>query len=164
MSTTITPSDFTSSLTDNLSLNTRDFGSSNTYTQTDCTEADHRIVNVALKADSESAATWTELFYYDTSNQQGQAILTEFEYVRLTNLDNTNYCIVQFEMNVANTFLNIKLGAGQSFMLQNSNIVVSTSAAPATGYLNFRSIKKIRAAADTAACNIEIVTVFKPAS
>ena len=163
MATTITPSDFTSSLTDNLSLNTRDFGSNTTHTVTSCTEADHRIVNVIV-SEPTRAASWTELFYWDTANEQGQGITTEFEYVRLTNLDNTNYCIVQFELAATNNFLNIKLGAGQSFMFQDVNVAVSTSAAPATGYLTYSTISKIRAAADTAACNVEIVTVFKPTS
>ena len=161
MATTITPSDFTSSLTDNVSLNTRNFGSNTTHTVTECTEADQRIVNVVL-ADPARAAIWTELFYWDTLNQQGQGITTEFEYVRLTNLDNTNYCIVQFELAASNNVLNIKLGAGQSFMFQDVNVAVSTSAAPETGYLAYSTISKIRAAADTAPCNIEIVTVFKP--
>ena len=163
MATTITPSDFTSSLTDNLSLNTRNFGSSNTYAVTECTEADHRIFSVIV-ADASVAAVWTELFYYDTLNQQGQGITTEFEYIRITNLDNANFCIVQFELATSNNFLNIKLGAGQSFMLQDVAVAVSTSTAPATGYLAFSSVSKIRAAADTATCNVEIVTVFKPAA
>lgn len=163
MATTITPSDFTSSLTDNLSLNTRNFGSNNTYTVTDCTEADHRIFSVIV-SDPSIAATWTELFYYNTLNQQGQGVTTEFEYVRITNLDNTNFCIVQFELATSNNFLNIKLGAGQSFMLQDVSVAVSTSAAPATGYLAFSTVSKIRAAADTATCNLEVVTVFKPAA
>ena len=162
MATTITPADFTCSLTDNVSLNTRDFGSSTTYAVVECTEADHRIVNVRLKSDGKDAAAWTELFYWDTTNEQGQGITTEFEYVRVTNLDNTNYCIVQFELKSSNSFLNIKLGAGQSFMFQDVNVAVSTSAAPASGYLAYSSLSKIRAAADTAPCNIEIVTVFKP--
>lgn len=163
MATTITPSDFTSYIVDNVTLNSRNFGSGTTHTVTECTEADHRIVNVIV-SEPDRAASWTELFYWDTTNQQGQGITTEFEYVRLTNLDNTNYCIVQFELAATNNVLNIKLGAGQSFMFQDVSVAVSTSAAPEAGYLTYSSLSKIRAAADTAPCNIEIVTVFKPAS
>jgi len=163
MATTITPSDFTANITDNITLNTRDFGSSSTYVRTECTEADQRIVKVALKAGAEEVQTWTTLFNYGTANAAGTGITTEFQYVRLTNLDDTNYCIVQFVMQTSHNRFNIKLGPYESFMLQDNAAVALCVEGPEVGYTAFSTIKTIQAAADTAACDVEIVTVFKPA-
>lgn len=164
MATKITPSDFTANITDNITLDSRDFGGSSTYVSTECTEADQRIVKVALKAGAEEVGTWTNLFQYGTANSAGTGITTEFQYLRVTNLDDTNYCILNLVMNSANNSFQIKLGAGQSFMLQDVSMIAHCTEAPEVGYTAFSTLKTVQAAADTAACDVEIVTVFKPAS
>ena len=160
MATTITAADFTASLSEGITLGSVDFTGNNSYLASSCTEADQRIVNVALKA-AEGSPTYTTLFDWGAVNNAGQGITTEFKYFRFTNLDDTNYVLLQVLLATTNKIFTIKLKAGDSFMLQDGNMFVGCSEEEA--YPTLESIKQVRAAADTAACDIEIFTVFSRA-
>ena len=54
MATTITPSDFSVSINDSIVLNSNSYGGTSSYVANECDAADQRIVNVALKAVSNS--------------------------------------------------------------------------------------------------------------
>lgn len=159
MATTITPSDFSVSINDSIVLNSNSYGGTSSYVANDCDAADQRIVNVALKA-AEGALTWTNLFWYQTANQQGQGIASQFKYVRVTNLDNENYILLNIESQTANNSITVKLEAGESFSLQNGKLLASTSAI-AESYPVPVDVEFIKAAADTAAVDVEILTVLK---
>ena len=161
MATKITASDFTASLTDNLELNGRSYGGLADYTVTECNEADQRIVSVAEQATA-IAGTYTSLFLWDaTLNSAGQGIQTEFKYFRITNLDSENALLVQIITTGTTQTLQIKLDAGQSYMIQNAKMAVLCAAMPETGYPNYETIAEVRASAETAAIDVEIVSVFK---
>lgn len=159
MATTITPSDFSVSINDSIVLNSNSYGGTSSYVANDCDAADQRVVSVALKAAS-GALTWTNLFQYQTVNQQGQGISSQFKYVRVTNLDNENYILLNVESQTANNSITLKLGAGESFSLQNGQFLSSCSAI-AESYPVPVDIEFIKAAADTAAVDVEILTVLK---
>tara|TARA_R100000963_G_scaffold35074_1_gene31694 strand:+ start:4344 stop:4835 length:492 start_codon:yes stop_codon:yes gene_type:complete len=162
MATTVTPSDLTVTVNDSLTLNNRAYGGSTSYLVSSCDEAVQRIVSVAVKEPS-GAQTWTTLFDFSTVNNAGQGIITEFQYFRVTNLDNANYLIFQILTSASNNRMAFKLEAGQSFILQGDGVRAIDSAAPGTGYEAFQTITGIRAAADTAVVDTEIVVAFKPA-
>ena len=159
MATTITPSDLSVTINDSIVLNSNSYGGTSSYVATDCDAADQRIVNVALKA-AGTSLTWTNLFWYQTANQQGQGIASQFKYVRVTNLDNENYILLNIESQTANNSITMKLEAGESFSLQNGKLLASCSAI-SESYPVPVDIEFIKAAADTAAVDVEILTVLK---
>tara|TARA_R110002072_G_scaffold218004_1_gene375703 strand:- start:359 stop:847 length:489 start_codon:yes stop_codon:yes gene_type:complete len=162
MATTITPSDLSVSINDSITLNSNSYGGTSSFVANGCTAADQRVVSVAIKSTSETL-TWTDLFWYKTTNAQGQAIATEFQYLRVTNLDTVNYILLNLESQTANNSVTIKLGAGESFNLQNGKMLSSTTEIR-TSYPTLVDIEYVKAAADTAAVDVEIMTILAPAT
>ena len=157
MATTVTASNLSVKLDDSLTLNNKRYGGSTTNTIRSCNEVDQRIMSIALKS-AEGAPTWTDIFKFNTVNSRGQAIKTDFKYFRITNLDDTNYVILQFIASVANAGLTIKLGPNETFMLQDLNINVSC--ADPEAYPTYVDITEVRGAADTALVDIDYVTAY----
>jgi hypothetical protein len=81
------------------------------------------------------------------------------KYIRITNKDLTNFVTLNFydnaDPNSANDLFSIKLEAGKSFILGSTLFDASVSDADGLLTAN-QQIAKIKAQADTAACDIEI--------
>ena len=159
MATTLTPSDLTISINDSIFLNSNPYGGTSSKVISNCTAADQRVVCVALQSTTETL-TWTNLFQYQTTNQQGQGIASQFEYIRLTNLDDTNYVLFNVESQTTNNSFTMRLNAGESFVLQNAQFLSST-AENRTTYPVPVNIEFIKATANTAKVDVEILTVLK---
>ena len=69
---------------------------------------------------------------------------------------------MNIESQTANNSFTVKLEAGESFSLQNGKLLASTSAI-AESYPVPVDVEFIKAAADTAAVDVEILTVLKTA-
>ena len=158
MATTVTANDLSISVSDNVTLNSVAYGGTASAVDTGVNEIDQRIVNVALKA-AAGTATWTDLFSFRTTNDLGQGILDEFKYFRVTNLDDTNYIILQFIGTTATNEISFYLPAGKSMIITSLSALPHTGSSP-TSYPTLSTIALVRAAADTAAVDVEYVAAF----
>ena len=161
MATIVTASDLTVTVNDSLTLNGVAYGGSTSKLDSGCNEVVQRIVKVALQAAGGVTQTWTTLFNLSTVNAAGTGIKTEFQYARITNLDNLNYLTLQLDLVAENQKIQIKLQAGESYIINNASMTAIAAAAPATGYESFSTLEQVRAAANTAPIDVEILFAFK---
>ena len=161
MATTVTASDLTVTVNDSLTLNGVAYGGSTSKLDSGCNEVVQRVVKVALEAAGGVLQTWTTLFNLSIANNAGTGIKTEFQYARITNLDNLNYITLQFDLIAANQRIQMKLQAGESYIVNNSSMTAIAAPAPVTGYESFSTLEQVRAAANTAAVDVEILFAFK---
>ena len=110
MATTITPADLTVSLTESVSLNGRNHGSTNTLTISSISEVFTRIVKCMNSQTTTIATLNGNAFGADNAID-----LEDAKYIRVTNLDNTNS--VELAIVGAATLYQVRLDAGQSHML-----------------------------------------------
>ena len=88
MATTITAATLTVTITEEISLNGQDKGSTNTLTVTSVTEVSQRIVNVPTSE--------VIIIAMGTAVAAGQFDEDDVRYIRLTNKDDTNYITLVF--------------------------------------------------------------------
>lgn len=107
----------------------------------------HRIYGVLHSAES-------ELLNFASADAGGVFSDSDLDYLRITNLDSTNF--VTLRVLGSNEEYFVKIEAGDSFILNNS--VVDANA---TGSQSFSSgnIESIKAQADTATVNLEILAL-----
>ena len=144
---------------ENIVLNNSNYSSKRTYTKSNINDAIKRIVTVST--------TETGLVGFDEaiSDDLGKSYVAGlFDedlvfYVRITNLDDTNYISLTFKEENDDEFI-IKVDAGHSFIYpgDNSTGVVNSMRAD-DGALGFGSpgdLVDITAIADTASCDVEV--------
>jgi hypothetical protein len=141
-------------LEETLRLNGQDFSSSSTKSISSITQVLKTIIEV-------STTTGTIFSFAAAASGLGTFDQDDVEYVRLTNLDATNFIIIGVEKETSTSSgYWIKLDAGRSFILPTSNASTehpefaahdSAHAVP-----SFVDIESITADADTAACQLEI--------
>lgn len=162
MATTVTASDLTVTINDSLTLNGVSYGGSTSKLDTGCNQAVQRVFDVKVKSSGEGVAqTWTDLFKLSTANDAGTGVTGEFQYARITNLDTTNFILLQLVTEATTNRIMIKLNAGESYIVNNKEMIAIDGAAPAAGYETLSNLDTIRAAADTAAVDVEIFLGFK---
>ncbi len=135
--------DLTITITEAVTLNGASRGSTNTHTET-VTQIDHRIVTCLHSAEQ-------TVVLFDSAVAAGTITDATLDYLRLTNLDNTNFVTVRVRGNSEEYF--VKLEAGDSFMLHNS---VMDANATGGASVSLANIDSIGIQADTASCNVEI--------
>ena len=91
----------------------------------------------------------------NTANGQGKFVRASIRYIRITNLDNTNFIRVRFKNSGAET-ADVKVDAGATFMLSTGSMDADTSAGAFSAYVD---IDNISAQADTADVDIEYVVL-----
>jgi hypothetical protein len=143
MATSITPADLTVTITEAVQLNGSDKGSSNVLTITDVAEVDNRIVNVGTAE--------TDIIGFGSANGQGSFVRTDVKYIRITNLDDTNYVTLGMSKTGADTFY-IKLEAKKSIMLGNDDLEVDASGGASSAFVEADNIS---AKANGAAVDLE---------
>jgi transketolase C-terminal domain/subunit len=89
MATSITPATLTVTITESVTLNGSDRGSTATLTIANVAETDNRIVNVGTAE--------VDIIGFAAANAQGAFVRTDVKYIRLTNLDDTNYVTIGSE-------------------------------------------------------------------
>jgi len=153
MASTITAAPLTVTITEAVSLNGYDQGSTNTLTVADVTEISKRIVTVTT-----SEAT---VATFSSAIAAGNYIAANVRYIRFTNKDDTNFITLTLR-NQDNDEFAVKLDYGQSFMLTGDNangmaaIFNATEDADAASSANFGSLTNIQADADTGSCDLEM--------
>jgi hypothetical protein len=139
----------TVTVTEALTLNSKDYGSTQSLTIASIANVDRRITTVTT--------TETSIMTFSTSMAPGQFIPGKVRYIRFTNLDDTNHIILTFA-NENDDEAAIKLDAGNTFILVGDNAggMADMLDADRTGLtLSLGDLKSITADADTASCDLE---------
>lgn len=131
-------------ISESITINGNEKTASTSSTITGITQLDQRIVKVGTVEQS--------LVLFDTAEAAGQFADSSVDYIRITNLDTTNF--VTLRMTAANDEYFVKIGAGDSFILFESVMDADSDASVATATL--ANIDSIKAQADTASCNVEL--------
>ena len=150
MATTLSAASLTVTLTESISLNGYEQGSSNAATVASITSVFKRIVAVPL----------TEVtLYTNTASTVGGATfdVDDVKYVRITNKDGTNF-VDLIVANSENDEFCLRLKAGHSFVLWDQNDVLNAVTQPATITVGagMEGVASVNAQADTAACDVEV--------
>ena len=153
MASTITSANLKVKITEEIILNGKDRGSSNTLTIGSINEISTRIVTV----------TTTEaeiLKFHATDIDAGRYIIGDVRYMRFTNLDDTNFITLTFT-NEDSDEVAIKLDAGQSFIWNGDNsggLVDVFNATEAAGVAStLGNLENIQADADSDSCDLEML-------
>jgi hypothetical protein len=142
MASTVTAATATVQIVESLTLGNVDRGGSHTRTITNVAEADRRVMTVPSSGE-------IDLIELNTANGQGKFVRSAIRYIRITNLDDTNFIRVRFKNSGAET-ADVKVDAGATFML-------STGSMDAGAFSAFVDIDNISAQADTADVDVEFV-------
>ena len=134
----------TVSISESVTLNGKERGSVNTTDITGVTLVNDRIVSVGTAEQS--------LLLFDSAAAAGQFADATVDYLRITNLDPTNF--VSLRVTAGNDEYFVKIAAGDSFVLFETVMDTDDDAGAATASLS--NIDSIKAVANTAACNVEL--------
>lgn len=148
MASTITAADATVTITESLSLGNVDRGGNHSRTISNIAEVDRRVLSVP-------SASEIDVLGIGTTNGQGAFIRANLRYVRITNLDNTNFVRIRVARTSHDTF-DLKIPAGATFMISTGDISAQSSGA---SFSSFDEWDVISAQADTASVDIEVVAL-----
>tara|TARA_Y100001938_G_scaffold129936_1_gene185409 strand:- start:7 stop:453 length:447 start_codon:yes stop_codon:yes gene_type:complete len=146
MATTITAADLTVTITESYTLNGVIYGNSSNKVFSSNGQVLQRIMNVST---SDPA-----ILNFGAADAAGQLKVGDFKYFRIKNLDDTNFVTLTL-YNGADSFF-YKLAAGDTFLLMSNDMDAIDAS---TTFGAFADITQIKADADTAACDIEILAV-----
>ena len=145
MASTITNGTLKATLTENVLLNGQTFNPTNTLTVTAINEIAERNFTVVTGSE-------TVLATFGTVRGAGAFLAADIRYIRVVNKDDTNYLRLRITKATNQTF-DIKLGAGQFFVIGNTSESVSATAGAFSAFVDFTSIV---AQADTADVDIQL--------
>ena len=141
----------TVTLTEAVTINSKDYGSTQSFTVASIANVDRRILTVTT-----SEAT---IMTFSTAMSAGQSIPAKVQYIRFTNLDDTNHIILTFA-NENDDEAAIKLDAGRTFVFAgdiSGGMADVLDAIDGSGLtVSLGDLKSITADADTASCDMEI--------
>ena len=146
MATTVTAASLTVTITESYALNGVSYGNSMSKSFTGNGQVLQRIMNVST---SDPA-----VLNFGAADAAGQVAVADYKYFRVTNLDDTNFVTLTL-FNGTDSFF-YKLLAGDVFLLMSNEM---DAIASSTTFGAFADITQIKADADTAACDIEIIAV-----
>ena len=142
MATTISAATLTVTLTEAITLNGYDQGSQNIATVGSVVEVSKRIVTCPT--------TEITVVSFGAAASAGTFVDADARYVRITNLDDTNFVSLNIE-GEGSTDFTIRLDASASVMFMGSLV----NFADISGY-TLENLTAIKADADTADCDLEI--------
>mgnify|MGYP001626528502 CR=1 FL=1 len=145
MATTVTNANLTVTLTDSVTLNGQAYGNTNTLTIGSIDEVYNRVVEVPISA-------FTPILQLGATGQ-GSLDASNVKYIRVTNLDDTNY--VNLKVFGTDTMV-IKLEAGKSFILGGVSFDAVDSSDIAQGAVSHNAAFVMSAEASVAACDVEV--------
>ena len=149
MATNITPATLTVVITETISLNGQDKGSTNTLTVASVTEVAQRIVEIPT-------SEITVLSFQATNPGAGTFDEADVRYIRLTNLDDTNFIqIIIADENSAESAHKLEKGHSMFVAVSDEGVVDVHDADSGALTVAFGDITSVTALADTAACDLE---------
>ena len=143
MATSITPATMTVTVKESLTLNGRDIGTTNTLSVTSIDEASVRIATVPTSE--------INLLEFGSAVGSGTFVRSGAKYVRITNLDNTNFVRIRVADTSGHTF-DVPLTAGQTIMVPTQLSVTTNQSA----FSSYSNVDVIQAQADTASVDVEM--------
>ena len=146
MASTISNSTLTVTLTEQLTLNGRDYGATRKMSIEGINEVSKRILTCAT-------TPGTQVYAGSTAAGLGTFVTDNVRYIRITNLDDTNFVVLHLEGN--SHYAQIALAAGDVFFLTDVSAVFDSEASVAD--FSAEDITRIDVMADTAACDVEIL-------
>tara|TARA_R110000824_G_scaffold1834_4_gene9108 strand:+ start:126 stop:569 length:444 start_codon:yes stop_codon:yes gene_type:complete len=145
MATTVTAADLTVTITESYSLNGVTYGNTQSKLYSSEGKVLQRIMTVSTSDPT--------ILNFGATSSAGSVLVGNYSYFRIKNLDDTNFVMLSL-FNGADTFF-YKLAAGDTFLLMNNEMDAVTGEA----FAAFADITRIKADADTAACDVEILCV-----
>ena len=146
MATTVTTADLTVTITESYTLNGVAYGNTSSKTTSSQGQVLQRIMSVST---SDPA-----ILNFGAADAAGQVAVADYKYFRITNLDDTNFINLTL-FNGTDSFF-YKVAAGDTFVLMNNEM---DAIASSTTFGAFADITQIKADANTAACDIEVLMV-----
>ncbi len=146
MASTVTAATATVQITESLTLAGVDRSGAHTRTITNVAEADRRVMTVASSGE-------IDLIELNTANGSGKFVRSAIRYIRITNLDDTNFVRVRVSKSSHDTF-DLKIPAGATFMVHTGDISANSSG---SSFSSFDEWDVISAQADTADVDVEFV-------
>lgn len=158
MASSITPATLTVKISESVILNGSEQGNTNTITFSNINEISREIFACDL---TENNMLWfvDEVASADTGSSHNRFIRDKVMYVRITNLDDTNYVSLIIR-NASDDEFAIRLNAGASFIVNGAsgtavqNVFDANGAAIST--ITFADLSSINGLANTANCDLEI--------
>ena len=149
MATKVTPATLTVRISESITLNGVSYGGANTFTKSSCGQVDQRIMNVVHNANTEIAS-------FGSADAKGGVVAANLQYIRITNLDDTNFISVIIYDSGAGHEAAIKVEPNSSFFFTTDDFYANDSASvDFTGTLIAAEAIYLRA--DTAACDVEFM-------
>ena len=142
----------TITLTESLTLGDgsgTDRGSSNVQTLT-VNEVDHRIMDVPT--------TWVDIIKFDAANAAGTFKDAAVKYLRITNLDSSNFINLRIRDNSKEYFIKVESegsSEGCNHFILGPTVMDAESSTGFGTDVSFGNIDQIQAKADTAAVQVE---------
>ena len=155
MASTIGTATLTVTLTESITLNGANHGSTNSLSIGSVNEVSKRIITI-------TTAEAVIATFSAAVASAGHYVAANVRYIRFTNKDDTNFITLTFR-NQDNDEVALKLDAGQSFIFNGDNangmtaVLNATQDADAASSTNFGSLTNIQADADTASCDLEML-------
>ena len=146
MASTVTSATLTVSLTESITLNGVRRGSSAVTSISGIGEVSNRIMSIT------NSTNGTEIIAISTAAGVGTYDKTAVKYLRISNLDDTNFVVIQFTDSSSHHW-ELKLEAGKSIILGDTSSIDDQAD---IDNFSASAIAKIIGKADTAACDIEI--------
>lgn len=147
MATTLSNATFTSTITESLTLNGVTTSASQVLSIANVNEYDKRVVNIGTST--------VNLIGFGASNSVGTFLRTAVKYIRITNLDDTNFVTIGVIDTGGDVFY-VKLEAGKSFMIGCDDLEANTSGG---SFSAWSEADFITALADTASVDVEYMVV-----
>tara|TARA_Y100000593_G_scaffold94629_1_gene194750 strand:- start:2830 stop:3288 length:459 start_codon:yes stop_codon:yes gene_type:complete len=148
MASTISNAALTVTITEILNMNGSNHGSTKQMTISGVNEVSKRIMTCAIDPGTQIYAGSTEASY-------GTFVTANVKYLRITNLDDTNFVVLHFSDGTEN-YAQFTLAAGHVFILTDVSSAFDTGES-SVGSFTAADITRIDAMADTAAADIEIM-------
>ena len=148
MSTTLTAATMTVTVTEAISLNGKDQGATNSFTVASINEVYKQIVTATTTA--------TTFLKFGTAASAGTLIRADVSYLRITNLDDTNFVTIGLSDDSADTAY-IKLEKKQSVIIGGTDEGPQVDIhASAGAFAAWADVDSLILDADTASCDVEI--------
>ena len=144
MASTVTAATLTVTIQESITLNSRDMGGTTTKAIASIGEVANRIVSVLT-------ASEVELLKFSAAGGRGEFIAANIKYIRITNLDDTNFVRLRF-LRTGGYTADLKLPAGHSFILTEEDISVHATAG---AFSSFNAMTNVNAQAGTADVDVE---------
>ena len=157
MATTIVPSNLVVTITESYSLNGVDYGNTMNKTYTDNGRVSQRVMSIAGSTVGEVTNYFTDILELSTVDGQGQVVIGDYKYFRITNLDTVNTLYLRF-FTSGTEYVAVKVLPASSFLLMDNGI---DTLASATATLAFTDITKIagQSSSTEQAIDVEFVMV-----